>query len=283
VLSLSPPRPPEVVAARGWYPASKRLAEIVAALLLLLLTAPLLLLALLLVKLTSRGPALYSQTRVGRGGRPFTLYKIRSMTWQCEDLTGACWSPPGDDRVTRVGRWLRRTHLDELPQLWNILRGDMSLIGPRPERPEFVALYSSRLLVRPGLTGLAQVQLPPDSDLDSVRRKLVFDLWYVQHCSWWLDCRIYLATLLHMLGVPYRWLRPLFGFPNLHTVEARYHALLPPPSRNGVSHQATDKRQAAHRTEQDTVTQPAGDASESAADTALDTPPFAQEPENRDS
>src|SRR3954471_12705663 len=154
-------------ARRGWlYPACKRAVEFTAALALLALTAPLLLLAALLIKLTSRGPAFYTQTRVGLGGRPFTIYKLRTMIHKAESLTGPRWSLPGDPRVTRFGQFLRLTHLDELPQLWNVLRGDMSLIGPRPERPEFVpeleqALpgYRKRLAVRPGVTGLAQVQL----------------------------------------------------------------------------------------------------------------------------
>src|SRR5207248_4660391 len=141
--------------------------------------------AMLLVKLTSPGPMLYTQTRLGRRGRPFTIYKIRTMLHDCESLTGPQWSTPGDTRITRVGRWLRRTHIDELPQLWNVLRGDMSLVGPRPERPEFIPelenaipFYRDRLLVRPGITGLAQVQLPPDTDMDSVRRQLAHDIYY---------------------------------------------------------------------------------------------------------
>ena len=176
----------DIVLARGWYPSCKRAVEFAVALILFLLTLPLTALAMLLVKVTSRGPVLYSQTRLGRHGRPFTVYKIRSMTYGAESLTGACWSKPGDSRITPVGRWLRRTHIDELPQLWNVLRGDMGLIGPRPERPEFVPqleqaipLYRKRLLVRPGVTGLAQVQLPPDTDLASDRRKIVYDLYYI--------------------------------------------------------------------------------------------------------
>src|SRR5205807_7700134 len=105
---------------------------------LLIVTAPVILLAMLLIKLTSRGPALYSQSRLGLHGQPFRIYKIRTMIHDCESLTGPRWSVPGDRRVTPVGWFLRRAHLDELPQLWNILRGDMSLVGPRPERPEFV-------------------------------------------------------------------------------------------------------------------------------------------------
>jgi lipopolysaccharide/colanic/teichoic acid biosynthesis glycosyltransferase len=218
--------------AGGWYLSVKTAAELLFALLLLAVTAPLILLGMALVKLTSRGPGLYLQTRVGRGGRPFTIYKLRTMSRDSESLTGACWSTPGDTRITRVGRWLRRTHIDELPQLWNILRGDMSLIGPRPERPEFVPqlelavpLYALRLNVRPGVTGLAQVQLPPDTDLESVRLKLAYDLYYLQHASWWLDFRIHLATGFHMLGVPFSLIRKIFAFAEQQTIEEEYESL----------------------------------------------------------
>jgi lipopolysaccharide/colanic/teichoic acid biosynthesis glycosyltransferase len=220
------PRTEEAPSLRGFC---KRGVDLVLALVLFVVTLPITALAILLVKLTSCGPALYAQTRVGRNGKPFMLYKIRSMVHQCEKLTGACWSRPGDSRITRVGRWLRRTHIDELPQLWNVLRGDMSLIGPRPERPEFVPkleqaipLYRDRLRVRPGVTGLAQVQAPPDTDLASVRRKLAYDLYYVQHCSGWMDLRVLAATALKILGLPFRWLRTLFGLPKLQNVEEMY-------------------------------------------------------------
>jgi lipopolysaccharide/colanic/teichoic acid biosynthesis glycosyltransferase len=196
------------------------------------LTLPLLLLAVLLVKLTSRGPVIYSQTRLGLRGRPFTIFKLRTMIHECESLTGACWSTPGDPRVTAVGHFLRRTHLDELPQLWNVLRGDMSLVGPRPERPEFapqleraVPHYRERLLVRPGVTGLAQVQLPPDSDLESVRRKLAYDLYYVQRWGLWLDLRLILCTAFKMVGVPFGGLRALFRIPRKETIEHAYRRL----------------------------------------------------------
>jgi lipopolysaccharide/colanic/teichoic acid biosynthesis glycosyltransferase len=178
---------------------------------------PLILFAALLVKLTSRGPVFYHQARVGRGGRPYTLYKVRTMVVDSEK-NGACWSLPGDPRVTRAGRFLRRTHLDELPQLWNVLRGDMSLVGPRPERPEFVRLleraiprYQERLLIRPGVTGLAQVQLPADTDLESVKRKLALDLYYLGNASLWLDLRVILATPFKMAGVPHPMLRKLLS------------------------------------------------------------------------
>ena len=222
----------EVVRANSWYLPVKAAGDFVFALVLLATTAPLMLLAMLLVKLTSRGPVLYTQIRVGRGGMPFTIYKIRTMTHQCESLTGACWSRPGDARITAVGRWLRRTHLDELPQLWNVLKGDMGLIGPRPERPEFVPqleqaipFYGARLQVRPGVTGLAQVQLPPDTDLDGVRLKLAYDLYYVQNAGVWLDVRIHLATILHMAGVPFMWIGRLVRFPGRKMVEHAYQQL----------------------------------------------------------
>jgi lipopolysaccharide/colanic/teichoic acid biosynthesis glycosyltransferase len=222
-----------LVPVASWYLALKTAWEFLFALVLLVMTAPLLLLAMALVKLTTRGPVFYCQTRVGRGGRPFILYKLRSMIHQCETLTGPCWAKPGDARITRVGRWLRRLHLDELPQLWNVLKGDMSLIGPRPERPEFVPkltrvipLYHGRLQARPGLTGLAQVQLPADSDLASVRLKLAYDLYYVQHVNWWLDMRILPATILHLAGVPFAWIRRVLGFPEISVIEQEYQRLI---------------------------------------------------------
>jgi lipopolysaccharide/colanic/teichoic acid biosynthesis glycosyltransferase len=190
----------------AWF---KRPADVMLALIGLILGSPMIAFAALVVKLTSRGPVFYSQVRLGLDGRPFRIYKVRSMCQHSEAQTGPCWSLKGDPRVTRVGRFLRWSHFDELPQLWNILVGDMSLIGPRPERPEMVpglerALpgYRRRLLVRPGLTGLAQVLLPPDTDLNSVRIKLAHDLCYLQRYSFWLDCRIFIATFFHVLGVP---------------------------------------------------------------------------------
>src|SRR5262249_23695826 len=145
---------------------------------------------------------------------------------------GARWSTPGDSRVTPVGRLLRLTHIDELPQLWNVLRGDMSLIGPRPERPEFVPqleraipLYRIRLLVRPGLTGLAQVQLPPDTNLDSVRVKLAYDLWYVRQLNFVLDLRILFATALKLFGVPFGVIRAVLGLARKEEIVPAYQEL----------------------------------------------------------
>jgi lipopolysaccharide/colanic/teichoic acid biosynthesis glycosyltransferase len=168
--------------------------------LLILATAPLLLLSMALVKLTSRGPALYSQKRVGQFGRVFTIWKIRTMFHNCEKLTGPRWSTPGDPRVTRLGGVLRACHIDELPQLVNVL------IGPRPERPEIakklaglVEDYDSRHLFLPGISGNAQIHLPPDTNVNDVRDKLVLDREYIQRFSVWFDVKMLLFTALKMV------------------------------------------------------------------------------------
>jgi lipopolysaccharide/colanic/teichoic acid biosynthesis glycosyltransferase len=209
-----------------WYARCKRVLDLGAALLLAVPTIPMVAVVALVVKVTSRGPAFYSQTRVGRGGRLFTIYKLRTMVDNCESLTGPRWSMPGDPRVTRVGAFLRATHLDELPQLLNVLRGDMSLIGPRPERPEFVPeleralpAYGQRLLVRPGVTGLAQVQQPADTDLDCVRRKLAYDLYYIERLSPLLDLRLLFATAFYAFGVPFHLVGRLARLPKPDEVE----------------------------------------------------------------
>jgi lipopolysaccharide/colanic/teichoic acid biosynthesis glycosyltransferase len=187
----------------------------------LLPALPAMAVAALLVKLTSPGPVVYTQVRLGRNGRPFVMYKLRSMTHNCEAKSGIVWSPgKGDTRVTWVGRILRKTHIDELPQLFNILRGEMSLVGPRPERPELVSElekqlpdYRGRLAANPGLTGLAQVQLPPDTDMESVARKLALDLHYVERESAWLDARLVFTTAVGVLGVPFRVCQYLLALP----------------------------------------------------------------------
>jgi lipopolysaccharide/colanic/teichoic acid biosynthesis glycosyltransferase len=197
---------------------SKRATDLMVAGVLLVLLAPLLVLVGVLVKLTSRGPVIYTQTRAGRRGQPFSIHKFRTMVHDCERQSGVRWATPDDPRITRLGRFLRRTHLDELPQLWDVVRGAMSLVGPRPERPEFIPNleqaipgYGGRLEGRPGMTGLAQLQLPPDTDLASVSRKLRYDLHYLREASLSLDLRILLCTALYLGGVPYRtagrWLR----------------------------------------------------------------------------
>jgi hypothetical protein len=151
---------------------------------------------------------------------------VRTMVHNCELHSGARWSTPHDPRITPLGRFLRASHVDELPQLWNVLCGDMSLVGPRPERPEFVpqlerALphYRDRLKVRPGITGLAQIQLPPDTDLSSVRRKLRYDLYYLRHLSLLLDLKIMVCTGCKLFGIPFRLSGPLLGVPRAEAVE----------------------------------------------------------------
>jgi lipopolysaccharide/colanic/teichoic acid biosynthesis glycosyltransferase len=216
-------------ALHGWYPAAKVALEFAFAVLLLIAASPFILLSALLVKLTSRGPVFYSQIRLGLNGKPFRIYKVRTMAHNCESQSGVCWAKANDPRITPVGKFLRATHLDELPQLWNVLKGDMSLVGPRPERPEFVPNlekaiphYRGRLDVRPGVTGLAQVQLPADTDISSVRRKLAYDLYYIRQMNFWLDLRLIVSTALHVFGLPYAVLGTLFRLPGQHRVERAY-------------------------------------------------------------
>ena len=200
------------------YWRAKRLLDFVLALMLLVVASPFVVLAAVLVKLTSCGPAFYSQTRLGLNRVPFRIYKLRSMYHNCEHRSGPRWATVDDPRITTVGRILRRTHVDELPQLWNVLKGEMSLAGPRPERPELIPAlereipgYSDRLLVRPGITGLAQLQLPPDTDLASVRRKLACDIYYVRRSSLRLDLGILCGTVCYLVGIQFgltsRWFR----------------------------------------------------------------------------
>jgi exopolysaccharide biosynthesis polyprenyl glycosylphosphotransferase len=187
-------RPVEGVGAAG-----KRVFDIAVSAVLLVLSLPILLPAALVVAVTSRGGVLYRQERVGKDGRPFQLWKLRTMHRGAEGATGAVLSSPGDPRVTPVGRWLRALRIDEIPQLWNVLAGDMSLVGPRPERPEFtsrfaesVSGYRLRLSARPGLTGLAQVSGDYSTEPEI---KLRYDLAYLNNWSLGLDLAILLRTL----------------------------------------------------------------------------------------
>jgi len=203
-----------------WYDWIKPLADWAVALVILTLAFPVLCAAWLLVKLTSRGPGIYTQVRLGLDGRPFPIFKLRTMYQNCEALTGAVWATRGDPRVTPVGRVLRRWHIDELPQLWNVLMGHMSMVGPRPERPEIVVTldqslegYRGRLAVRPGVTGLAQIQLPPDSDIESVRAKLALDRCYVERHDASLDLRLVIGTAFYLCGFSYGAVRRLMALP----------------------------------------------------------------------
>ena len=189
-----------------------RLVSRLSAAILLIPALPVMALLIMLVQITSYGPGIYRQRRVGRNGRVFTLYKIRTMLHNAEALTGPVWTAPNDPRVTPLGRLLRALHLDELPQLFNVLRGEMTLIGPRPERPEFtqhlarqIPGYMDRYTVMSGITGLAQINLRPDTDVDSVRRKLVLDLEYIGGANLKMDLKICLCTVMQIIGLPARW------------------------------------------------------------------------------
>jgi sugar transferase (PEP-CTERM system associated) len=183
--------------------AAKRLLDISTASIGLILASPLMFLVAIAVKLTSPGPVLYHQQRVGQHGRTFTIHKFRSMQNNAEAATGAVWaSKSGDARVTPIGHWLRRLRLDELPQLWNVLIGDMSFVGPRPERPEFVGeltrdipFYGQRHIVRPGLTGWAQVRYTYGATTEDALQKLQYDIYYIKHLSIALDLYIMLETV----------------------------------------------------------------------------------------
>jgi lipopolysaccharide/colanic/teichoic acid biosynthesis glycosyltransferase len=160
----------------------------------------------ILVKISSPGPVLFRQTRVGRNEHPFTIYKFRSMVTDAEK-DGAQWASEKDPRITKVGSFIRATRLDELPQLFNVLRGDMSIVGPRPERPEFITELSQKIphyhlrhLVRPGLTGWAQVRYRYGSSFEDAAIKLTFDLYYVKNISMILDIKIALKTILTVLS-----------------------------------------------------------------------------------
>ncbi len=188
---------------------AKRTFDVVCASLVLLFAAPLMLIAAGLVRLTP-GPIVYRQVRVGEGGRQFTMLKFRTMGADAE-APGPLFAQRADPRVTRVGRVLRRMHVDELPQLWNVLRGDMSIVGPRPERPEFIPtlekaipFFTRRLLVKPGITGWAQLRHDYASDADGAAEKLSYDLWYLRHRNLVVDLAICLKTFSSILVRPGR-------------------------------------------------------------------------------
>jgi len=167
---------------------------------------PAIILVAILVRLTSRGPVLYRQARVGKTGVIFTILKFRSMYQNAEAATGAVWAVKDDPRITPLGRWLRKLRLDELPQLINVLRGDMSIVGPRPERPEFVEVFSKqipyyrqRMVVRPGITGWAQINFKYGDTLDDTILKLEYDLYYIKNLTFSLDVYIMFQTVKVML------------------------------------------------------------------------------------
>ena len=188
-------KPPSLV-------AMKRVLDVSAAGVGMVLAAPLMLAVATLIKLVSRGPALYRQQRVGEHGQVFTLYKFRSMRTDAEANTGAVWARDNDDRIIPGGKFIRKTRLDELPQLWNVLRGNMSFVGPRPERPEFVGeltraipFYGQRHVVKPGITGWAQVRYSYGSTVDDAMEKLQYDLFYIKNLTVALDLFIIFLTV----------------------------------------------------------------------------------------
>jgi exopolysaccharide biosynthesis polyprenyl glycosylphosphotransferase len=186
--------------------AIKRILDIVCSLIGLLVFGLILPFVAILIKIDSRGPTFFYQSRVGKGGREFIILKLRTMVADAEKRTGPLWASADDPRVTRVGRFLRKTRIDEFPQLVNVLRGDMSIVGPRPERPEFITLlsehitfYKSRLVVKPGLTGWAQIRYKYGNTVEDALYKLQFDLYYIRHQSVLLDLLIMARTFMTML------------------------------------------------------------------------------------
>ncbi len=189
-----------------WERRVKRLMDLTVSAAILILFAPLWILVGIIIKLDSKGPILYKQKRVGRNGKLFTIYKFRSMYEDAEKRTGPVWAGSDDPRITRVGRIMRKLRIDEIPQFINVFKGDMSLVGPRPERPYFVEklqeeipFYLRRLRVRPGITGWAQIKHEYDQSLDDVRKKVQYDLFYLENMSLRMDLKIILNTLSVML------------------------------------------------------------------------------------
>ncbi|WP_375196908.1 TIGR03013 family XrtA/PEP-CTERM system glycosyltransferase [Sphingobium sp.] len=189
-------------AGRRLSSIAKRLFDIIASSILLLLTGPIILLAALLVKLDSKGPAFYRQQRVGLFGEDFWIVKLRTMRQDAEVAGQAIWAEKDDPRITRLGYWLRKLRIDELPQTWTVLKGEMSFVGPRPERRQFVEdleqhlrYYAERHMVKPGITGWAQINYPYGASIEDSRHKLEYDLYYAKNYTPFLDLLILLQTL----------------------------------------------------------------------------------------
>jgi len=200
VGTTKPQGPPQ------WYPKLKRGADICISLVLIIITLPLFLLSLLLIKLTSPGPIFYSQKRTGLHGQGFVMYKLRSMRTSDDSFKNPQWAKKGDSRITSFGKIMRRYRIDELPQLLNVLKNDMSIIGPRPERPVFtnkfvkqIPFFSQRLKVKPGISGWAQVSMKYADSVSESREKLLYDIYYVQNMCFTLDLLIALKTFKVLL------------------------------------------------------------------------------------
>ena len=188
--------------ARQYFELAKEVVDIVLGTLALILTLPVLGVCALIIKLSGKGLVIYTQTRVGQDGQLFKMYKLRTMYTDAELACGAVWAKEDDPRVMPACRWMRRSHVDELPQLVNVIKGEMSLVGPRPERPEILARLEKsypqirkRLAVRPGITGLAQIRNGYDTNIAAFRGKLAADLEYVERRKWAMELKIMATTL----------------------------------------------------------------------------------------
>ncbi|MFA6217015.1 MAG: sugar transferase [Candidatus Omnitrophota bacterium] len=180
----------------------KRGLDLILAIIGLIIGSPLLILAAIFIKIDSRGPIVYQQNRVGRRGKIFKIYKLRTMRLDAEKGTGAVWAKRNDPRITEIGKFLRKTRIDEIPQLINVLKGEMSIVGPRPERPEMVVDfkklicdYEKRLIVKPGITGLSQIYNRYDETIADVRKKVKYDLLYIRKMCLWVEMRILAQTV----------------------------------------------------------------------------------------
>jgi exopolysaccharide biosynthesis polyprenyl glycosylphosphotransferase len=187
----------------SWEKGTKRIFDLVFSIVILIIATPIMVIVAMLIRLTSSGPAIFAQERVGRFGKPYTMYKYRTMKQNAEVETGPVWAKENDPRITPLGKWLRKTRIDELPQLFNVIKGEMSFVGPRPERAHFVEqfkkeipLYARRLNVRPGITGWAQVKWKYDTNLEDVKEKTKYDLFYVENMSLRMDFKILFNTLV---------------------------------------------------------------------------------------
>jgi len=190
------------------YYRFKRYVDLVVSVVTLPVIGFVILLFMFLTWLTSKGPVIYTQIRCSKDGKPFKMYKIRSMVVDAEAKGDAVWAGRRDPRITAVGRVMRKLHIDELPQIVNVWRGEMTVIGPRPERPEFVEQlkkeipgYEYRMLVLPGMTGYAQLNRPSDTDLKDVQKKLILDLEYIERVTFWFDMRILLGTAFKFIRI----------------------------------------------------------------------------------
>jgi lipopolysaccharide/colanic/teichoic acid biosynthesis glycosyltransferase len=188
--------------ARRYFETAKEVADILLGFVALVLCFPVLAVCAVIIKLSSTGPIFYKQKRVGKGGKPFMMYKLRTMYSDAELATGAVWAARGDSRIAPGCNWMRGSHVDELPQLINVIKGQMSLVGPRPERPEILTELEKtypdvrkRLAVRPGITGLAQVRNGYDTTVEAFRAKLEADLEYIERRNWSMELRIMAATM----------------------------------------------------------------------------------------